>query len=88
MIRSDEQKATVSVAWNSTQNEYQYFEPVTVHKDNWTKLPIVIASAQSHIIKCTGKEVARDKVHVHVSGPTCEDLTLIDLPGIVRSRGE
>ncbi len=88
MIRSDEQKATVSVAWNSTQNEYQYFEPVTVHEDNWTKLPIVIASAQSHIIKCTGKEVARDKVHVHVSGPTCEDLTLIDLPGIVRSRGE
>lgn len=88
MTRSDKPKATVSVTWNSTQNEYQYFEPVTVHEDNWAKLSIVIASAQSPIIKCTGKEVTRDKGHVHVSGPSCEDLTLIDLPGIVCSRGE
>jgi hypothetical protein len=31
--------------------------------------------------------VARDVVSVKVAGPKCEDLTLIDLPGIVRSRG-
>jgi hypothetical protein len=44
--------------------------------------------AQAHIIKCTGKEVAHDIVNVNVYAPNCHDLTLIDLPGIVCSRGE
>ena len=35
-----------------------------------------------------GKEVARDVVHVKLSSPECEDLTLVDLPGIVRSTGK
>ena len=35
----------------------------------------------------SGKEVARDIVSVDLHGPNCENLTLIDLPGIVRSVG-
>jgi hypothetical protein len=32
-------------------------------------------------------DVARNIVRVNVAGPDCKDLTLIDLPGIVRSVG-
>eukprot|EP00984_Skeletonema_dohrnii_P035509 scaffold35367_cov233-Skeletonema_dohrnii-CCMP3373.AAC.1 len=36
----------------------------------------------------SGKDVARDIVSVDIRGPHCEDLTLIDLPGIVRTTGK
>lgn len=90
MRRSEEQVATVSVAWHETPDgdTQHHFEPRTVEKENWSDLSDTILAAQSHIIKVTGKEVAQDKVHVKLSGPYCEDLTLIDLPGIVRSRGD
>ena len=34
------------------------------------------------------REVARDIIKIDVNGPDCTDLTLIDLPGIVRSIGK
>jgi interferon-induced GTP-binding protein Mx1 len=61
---------------------------VTVDESNWHEITNLITDAQDHIIKMTGKEVARDIVSVDMRGPHCEDLTLIDLPGIVRSTGK
>ncbi len=34
------------------------------------------------------REVARDIIQIDAYGPDCTDLTLIDLPGIVRSIGK
>jgi hypothetical protein len=47
-----------------------------------------IAEAQRHIIDITGKEVASDVVEVEIAGLQCEDLAVVDLPGIVRTTGK
>ena len=57
-------------------------------EDNWSDITSIIAEAQTHIIEKCGKEVARDMVCIDMKGPHCENLTLIDLPGIVRSSGK
>jgi Dynamin family len=81
--------ATVSVNWKDTLSGKSaakiHFEPRHVSESNWQDLTSHIADAQKHIITTTGKDVARDVVGIKVAGPQCEDLTLIDLPGIVRS---
>jgi interferon-induced GTP-binding protein Mx1 len=64
------------------------FEPKIVNEANWNDLTKFIADAQEHIILKSKKEVARDIVSIDMKGPYCEDLTLIDLPGIVRSSGK
>lgn len=91
MRRSEEQSAEVSIVWKDkptgkSEKELKFNE-IGVRKKNWSKLTEAIANAQKHIIEKTGKEVARDVVRVKVAGPFCEDLTLIDLPGIVRAVG-
>ena len=62
-----------------------------VNQGSWLSLSEYIAEAQAHILKekhRTGtNDVSKDLVQVRVTGPDCEDLTLIDLPGIVRSTG-
>jgi Dynamin family len=47
-----------------------------------------ISKAQEHIINVRGKEVSKDLVLVKVMGPQCEDLTLVDLLGIVQATGK
>jgi interferon-induced GTP-binding protein Mx1 len=56
--------------------------------NNWSDITRAIADAQAYIIEISGKEVSRDIVSVDVYGPQCENLTLIDLPGIVRTAGK
>ena len=56
-----------------------------VTEEEWEDHTDAIERAQKHIIAISGKEVARDVVQVKVEGPTCEDLTLVGLPGIVRA---
>jgi GTP-binding protein EngB required for normal cell division len=87
MSKADEKKATVNIQWRHENELRKVFEERIVSDDEWSDLPQVIAESQKHILSHSGKEVASDVVHVHVFGPSCHDLTLIDLPGIVRSHG-
>lgn len=96
MKRADTRTAEVSVEWKESR-------PITgdstlpaafnksVDDSTWDELTGHIADAQDHIMKIANKaaanDVSRDIVKVKVTGPNCEDLTLIDLPGIVRSTG-
>jgi interferon-induced GTP-binding protein Mx1 len=64
------------------------FAPQTVTKSNWGDLTQLIATAQDFILSKQEKDVARDVIQVEMKCPHCEDLTLIDLPGMVRSHGK
>jgi hypothetical protein len=92
MKLSDERSARVSVQWKkppSNESGKELAFPVKIiAEDEWAKLPDAIAEAQRHIIDITGKEVASDVVEVEITGPQCEDLTVVDLPGIVRTTGK
>jgi GTPase SAR1 family protein len=92
MNRAPARKAVVDVQWKDIPagkaRQDIEFQPVAVTQDKWTELSAAIARAQQHIIAVSGKNVARDIVHVKVEGPDCEDLTVVDLPGIVRTRGK
>ncbi|CAB9530707.1 Interferon-induced GTP-binding protein [Seminavis robusta] len=91
MNRAETRKAVINVQWKDIpegKNKKDIeFKTLVVKDDDWEELPDSISNAQKHIIAASGKEVARDIVHVKVEGPLCEDLTLVDLPGIVRTRG-
>ena len=96
MKRSDKRSANVTVEWKGNDDSGLPFHE-KISEKSWSKLTHCIAGAQEHIMttraKKTGRAkkninaVARDIVSVEVNGPHCEDLTLIDLPGIVRSTG-
>lgn len=86
MKQSQERSASVSIVWKDDQKRSE-FGVKHVNKDSWDKLTGYIVEAQDHIIKVTGKEVSRHVVSVLVTGPLCEGLTLVNLPGIVRSTG-
>jgi GTPase Era involved in 16S rRNA processing len=90
MCKSISKYATVGVQWKQNAEDHcaSDYPQKNITEDEWENLPCIIAEAQDFIIKCTKKEVARDCVIVNVFSPDCHDLTLIDLPGIVRSRGE
>mmetsp|Transcript_17053 Transcript_17053/g.36039 ORF Transcript_17053/g.36039 Transcript_17053/m.36039 type:complete len:642 (-) Transcript_17053:169-2094(-) len=88
-MRNDTIKtACVKVVWKDRPAGSNVdFTERTVGEENWNDLTNVIAEAQRHIIEKSRKEVSRDIVCVDMKGPHCENLTLIDLPGIVRSMG-
>ncbi|KAG7366715.1 dynamin central region-domain containing protein [Nitzschia inconspicua] len=92
MKRAEKKQAIINVQWkNIPQGKLEKdveFSTVNIDEASWDGLPDAIARAQKHIIDLSGKEVARDIVRVQVQGPNCEDLTVVDLPGIVRSRGK
>lgn len=87
MTNADERKATVTIQWRHENEWRKELEGTTISENDWKTLPDVISEFQRHIITQSGKDVASDVVHVHVYSPSCHDLTLIDLPGIVRSHG-
>ena len=87
MRNAKTRKACVKVLWKD-KPEHSEFAERAVGEENWSDVTDIIAEAQAHIISKTGKEVARDIVCVDMQGPHCENLTLIDLPGIVRSTGK
>ena len=85
MKRAEKRMARVTIQWKGTVHK---FHSRDVDDTSWHKLTGYIAEAQAFIIdKSASKAVARDVVSVKVEGPRCEDLTLIDLPGIVRATG-
>lgn len=60
-----------------------------VHNSSeWTAITSSIMDAQKYILDRAGKHVAPDIVEVSISSDTCEDVTVIDLPGIVRTVGK
>jgi interferon-induced GTP-binding protein Mx1 len=89
MHHAEETVATIGVQWKDkcSSSDADTFEIKTVNASNWHEITSLITDAQDHIIRITGKEVARDIVSIDMRGPHCENLTLIDLPGIVRSTG-
>lgn len=90
MHKSTQVSARVRINWKDPPHSgpNSHFEERRVAQDNWGDLTDHIEKAQDHIVSTQKKEVARDIVSVDISGPHCENLTLIDLPGIVRSRGK
>jgi hypothetical protein len=89
MKLSDKRSARVSVQWKkppSNKSQEELVFPVkTIAEEEWAKLPGAIAEAQRHIIDITGKEIAPNVVEVEIAGPQCEDLTVVDLSGMVRT---
>eukprot|EP00980_Cylindrotheca_fusiformis_P009226 scaffold2009_cov98-Cylindrotheca_fusiformis.AAC.1 len=89
MRKTETMSANVTVNWKEKPEGANVDFPVKiVGRHNWTELTGYIAEAQEHIVTKQNKEVARDVVSVEMNGPHCENLTLIDLPGIVRSHGK
>ena len=89
MNKSDKVSARVKVIWKDRPDGSNVeFSPLDVTEANWGDLTRYISEAQTHIITKRNREVARDIVSVEINGPNCENLTLIDLPGIVRSHGK
>ena len=88
MHYSEKKSASVKISWKDDPIGKEEFAERTIGEDNWASITNAIAAAQAHIIQVSGKDVARDIVSVDIRGPHCEDLTLIDLPGIVRTTGK
>ena len=85
----DEHKsACVKISWKDEPIGKEEFVERNIDEDSWESITNAISAAQAHIIKMSGKDVARDIVSVDIRGPHCEELTLIDLPGIVRTMGK
>jgi interferon-induced GTP-binding protein Mx1 len=93
MMRNDTRQARISVQWRTRDTnsanapKLPDFGVRVLQQDNWETIPEVILEAQQHILTHTQKQVAPDIVSLTVQGPDCSDLTLIDLPGLVRSKG-
>ncbi|KAL7571651.1 hypothetical protein ACA910_011184 [Epithemia clementina (nom. ined.)] len=92
MKMSDSWSAKISVklrkATAAKHGSKSGFTSINMRKHNWCKIQQSIAQAQEYILNTTGKQVARDVVDVEIHAPNCDDLTLIDLPGIVRLTGK
>jgi interferon-induced GTP-binding protein Mx1 len=89
MEKSDAFKANIRIKWrdpNSVYAEGNDWKPVTLN--SLEGIEGHISSAQAAILKQGNREVASDVVEVDVYGPDCLSLTLVDLPGIVRSVGK
>lgn len=86
MMRSDSRQARINVQWQSSNSQLPVFGERIINEHDWDTIPNVILEAQQHILSHTKKEVAPDVVSLTVQGPDCHDLTLIDLPGLVRSK--
>jgi GTPase SAR1 family protein len=89
MTYKEERSATVEVIWKDEDysDEDEDFPMESFDDSNWDELTSAITRAQQHILDLTENEVARDVVSVKLAGPSCVNLTLIDLPGIVRTTG-
>jgi GTPase SAR1 family protein len=81
--------ASISIHWDA-KSDYKNstFQKVVLNGESqWDLIGNAISNAQKHIIASSQKEVAPDIVEVSVCSPDCVDVTLIDLPGIVRAVG-
>ena len=77
--------AKVYITW-SKNSVYQIpFEPRTVEYIG--SISSAISAAQAHIIEASKQEITNAVVEVDIRSPEHSDLTLVDLPGIVRTSG-
>jgi hypothetical protein len=61
---------------------------VTKDVDHRSKISPVVEEAMRCIMANCQAEMAKDVINISISDPDCCDLTIIDLPGIVRSVGD
>ena len=85
MRKAEVRQAVVTVKWREDAHTKPEFQAMKVDTDNWNKLSSAISKAQDHVMGQAKGNVSRDMVIVAVEGPMYIDLTLVDLPGIVRS---
>jgi GTPase Era involved in 16S rRNA processing len=91
MSKGNIRSAIVSVKsceLNARNTKIAVYSPKTIVNENWATLPSVISDAQKYNTSNCTSSVSRDMVVVKVVGPDYEDLTVVDLPGIVRSHGK
>ena len=87
MERCDERKPTkVDIRWVSTDISAEGKAKWTPKLlDDPSKITAAIKSAQDFILSLCKRNIARDTIEIHLFGPDLEDITLIDLPGFVRT---
>eukprot|EP01040_Poterioochromonas_malhamensis_P005984 gene5984-6431_t len=82
--------AKIEVQWHHSspyKDQGSYESRLLEGKESFAEIPNYITEAQEYIIKLSQKEVAFDVINVTIGTPDGFDLTLIDLPGFVRSVG-
>jgi len=87
MEKRDKESASIRIKWHSSSS-YKEDSDHFLDSLEWSDIPAKISELQKIIIDASEKAVARDIIEVNVYGPSCTDLTLIDLPGIVRNLGK
>jgi len=85
MEKSDIKRAEVGIKWDAASSYKDEAAWPLCRLDSWEDVSAKISAAQDLILERGQVEVAFDVVEVNVYGPECTDLTLIDLPGIVRT---
>eukprot|EP01032_Pedospumella_encystans_P016705 gene16705-19051_t len=88
MEKSEKKHAQVGIKWDAASAYKDETAWPVVKLDSWDDVATKISQAQALILLRGQVEVAFDVVEVNVYGPECIDLTLIDLPGIVRTVGK
>ena len=88
MEKSEKKHAQVGIKWDAASTYKDETAWPVVKLDSWDDVATKISQAQALILQRGQVEVAFDVVEVNVYGPECIDLTLIDLPGIVRTVGK
>eukprot|EP01036_Dinobryon_divergens_P034708 gene34708-44889_t len=86
---SQECFASVDIKWHEDSEYKQHFQKLEFHgKANVEQnLPDGIAEAQKFIVEKSRREVCSDIVEIQYTSSSSLDLTVIDLPGYVRSVG-
>ena len=87
---SDDFKATVHINWHPTSKYAPKKKtdcPRVVLKEI-SQITKAIADAQKNIISCAQQDVAKDIIEINISGPDYVNLTVVDLPGIVKFAGK
>lgn len=81
-------KTTISIRWHEL-SEYADEKAFPIREvTNYPDITEAISRAQDCIIKQSGKDVAPDTIEVRLQSPSAVNLTLVDLPGIVRYAGK
>eukprot|EP01041_Mallomonas_annulata_P004805 gene4805-9581_t len=81
--------ASVRIKWHKSSSYGAEFETRNFQgRDAFDQIPAAITEAQEFIIRKSGTPVAFDVVEVELKKPGSFDVTLIDLPGFVRSVGK
>ncbi|KAJ1441760.1 P-loop containing nucleoside triphosphate hydrolase protein [Ochromonadaceae sp. CCMP2298] len=95
MENAEQRRASISVRWQFTsgyKSEAAYkLTHLSEEKDGasfYSNITSEIEKAQKAIIDTSKLEVTRDIIEVEYCGPDCYNLTLTDLPGIVRVAGK